>query len=78
MWFASFFSNEALISFFTVQLLHFSHLDLACRSLATELPSRTDWREKSGQPKKPIPASPSQALLKLGRSGSDGSTWRMC
>lgn len=76
MWFASLFSNEALISISTVQLLHFSHLDFACTSPGSGLPARTVWREKSGQPKKLIPASPSRALPNGWEHSQD--TWRMC
>lgn len=76
VWFASFFNNETLISISIVQLLHSSHLDLVCTSPGSGSPARTVCREKSRQPKKPIPAPPSQALPKLGRSGSDGNTVR--
>lgn len=72
MWFASLFNNEALISISTVQLLQFFWILLA----QAQAPARTVWKEESGQPKKPIPASPRQALPKPGTGGSDGSAVR--
>lgn len=73
MWFASLFSNEALISTSTVQLLHFSHLDFACTSPSSGLPARAVWREKSGQPKKPtsqlLQAEPCQSRAEVAQMG---------
>lgn len=40
MWFAALFSNEALISISTVQLLHFSHSDFASASPSSGQPAR--------------------------------------
>lgn len=77
MWFASLFSNEALISIF----------HSCCTSLTRILPAQAQaedcqqekpaWRARPGQRKRPAsPASPSRALPKAGRSRSDGNTVR--
>lgn len=75
MWFASLFSNEALISISTVQLLHFSQILPAQAQAEDCQQEKSAWREKSGQPNDPT-GFPSQALPKVGRGSSDGNIAR--
>lgn len=83
MWFASLFSNEALISISTVQLLHFSHSDFASASPSSGLPARKVCLEGEvrAAPEAHIPSFSKSSFTKSGqkypgREHSQG-TWRM-